>query len=285
MEYMAKRFIDSDIFADPWFSDLTPAEKCFWIFILTNCDHAGIWKRNFKMASFLIRTKITDEEKLIEKMNQDKMRMIRVNGDYFVPDYIKFQYGHLNPNVKLHQSVINILTQKNIWDEDKCCLTVGEELPNTYQRVTKELGKSSATLKDKDKDITSNIYIYNTRDFEKIWELYPRKDGKKEAIRHFKASVKTKDDLKNIQIALENYLRSDRVKKGFVKNGSTWFNNWQDWVEYTEPCDDTEVISIPELMSAFDKAVAHYGSTELALSQYSEEKQKIIREQLCLLDS
>jgi len=65
--------------------------------------------------------------------------------------------------------------------------------------------------------------------FDRVWKLYPSKDGRKAALRHFKASVKTVGDLSSILIALHNYLQSGNVKRGFIKNGSTWFNNWQDW--------------------------------------------------------
>ena len=70
--------------------------------------------------------------------------------------------------------------------------------------------------------------------FEAIWKKYPNKDGKRDALRHFKATVKCEEDWENIQKALGNYLASERVKKGFIKNGSTWFNGWRDWVDYTE---------------------------------------------------
>jgi len=66
--------------------------------------------------------------------------------------------------------------------------------------------------------------------FEGLWKDYPNKDGKKQALSHFKASVKTDQDLEDIRKALVNYLCSDRVKNGFIKNGATWFNNWRDWV-------------------------------------------------------
>lgn len=68
-------------------------------------------------------------------------------------------------------------------------------------------------------------------DFESIWAKYPNKDGKKAADRHFKASVKTEKDWQDINQALKNYLDSEVVKKGFIKNGSTWFNNWRDWIQ------------------------------------------------------
>lgn len=68
--------------------------------------------------------------------------------------------------------------------------------------------------------------------FEILWNKYPNKDGKKAAFRHFELTVRTPEDVHDISLALENYLKSDKVKKGFIKNGSTWFNNWKDWINY-----------------------------------------------------
>lgn len=74
-------------------------------------------------------------------------------------------------------------------------------------------------------------------EFEKIWERYPNKDGKKAAIRHFIASVKTDKDVVRIHTALDKYLEHiERENKwNYIKNGSTWFNNWQDWENYKPP--------------------------------------------------
>ena len=72
-------------------------------------------------------------------------------------------------------------------------------------------------------------------EFNSLWEIYPVKDGKKAAKRYFNSSVKTVEDLENIRKALKNYLGSKKVKAGYIKNGSTWFNNWRDWVIYKEP--------------------------------------------------
>lgn len=72
-------------------------------------------------------------------------------------------------------------------------------------------------------------------DFETIWNKYPNKDGRKQAERSFKATVKTEQDWSDINQALDNYMKSEKVKKGFIKNGSTWFNNWRDWINYVEP--------------------------------------------------
>lgn len=84
--------------------------------------------------------------------------------------------------------------------------------------------------------------------FEQIWDKYPNRDGRKAAERHFKASVKTDADFSRIKNALENYLKSAPVLKGFVKNGSTWFNNWQDWENAEEKKKKVEqlVAAFPE---------------------------------------
>ena len=67
-------------------------------------------------------------------------------------------------------------------------------------------------------------------DFDSLWAKYPNKDGKKAAERHFHNEIKNDQDWQDINTAIKNYLESDVVKKGFIKNGSTWFNNWRDWI-------------------------------------------------------
>lgn len=76
--------------------------------------------------------------------------------------------------------------------------------------------------------------------FQLIWKEYPQPKGRKAALRHFKASVKTETDLENIKTALnayktqrltENARWRDRGKDPIPwQHGSTWFNNWKDWI-------------------------------------------------------
>ena len=71
-------------------------------------------------------------------------------------------------------------------------------------------------------------------DFESLWTTYPKRVGKKAALRYFCSSVHTNKDYIDIKAALKNYLESKRVYDGFVQNGSTWFNNWRDWIDFKE---------------------------------------------------
>lgn len=88
---------------------------------------------------------------------------------------------------------------------------------------------------NKDIDSIKGDRIIREEDFEELWKEYPNKDGKKQALRHFMSSVKTEKDLEDIKKALSNYKKTEKVLKGFIKNGSTWFNNWRDSIDYVEP--------------------------------------------------
>jgi len=98
-----------------------------------------------------------------------------------------------------------------------------------------KVGDASCDTTDKireDKSITNVM-----SQFESLWNKYPRKDGKKEAIKHFQTSVKTESDITNIRAALEkytNYVKKNKIEERYIKKGSTWFNNWQDWIDYKE---------------------------------------------------
>ena len=71
--------------------------------------------------------------------------------------------------------------------------------------------------------------------FEHIWEKYPNTDGKKEARKHFNASVTNEKNWQDINQALENYKQHLRLNTWkHPKNGSTWFYNWHDWVNPKE---------------------------------------------------
>ena len=97
------------------------------------------------------------------------------------------------------------------------------------EMIIAEKGNLPLPKKVHTKDILTKD-TFTIVDFEFLWNLYPNKDGKKAALKHFHASVKSPQDSADIQAALANYLESEKVKNGYIKNGSTWFNNWRDWI-------------------------------------------------------
>ena len=85
---MAKRFIDTEIFSDSWFMDLSVPAKLLWFYCLTNCNHAGIIEWNKKLIRF--QTDIVDLETVTEELGDS---LLTVNDHMkFLPKFFEYQY-------------------------------------------------------------------------------------------------------------------------------------------------------------------------------------------------
>ena len=109
---MAKRFMDNSIFEKQWFRELPVRLKIVWFYLINKCDHAGILNDlDVGLLSYQIGDNYTIDEILeafkgnIEQIGESK---------FYLSKFCKFQYGELNPNVKVHQSVIKILEDNDI---------------------------------------------------------------------------------------------------------------------------------------------------------------------------
>lgn len=135
---MPKRFTDTEKFNDPWYRRLTILQKVIWEYLLAECNHAGILEKlDLDLMTFKIGEQIT-----IENLKTFDNRIVFINEEtLFIPKFIKFQYGELNPKNKVHAS---ILKEFKKWD---------------IQAPFKPLSSPLLGSKDKDKDIyTTNIY-------------------------------------------------------------------------------------------------------------------------------
>jgi hypothetical protein len=161
---MSKRFIDSGIFDDDWFMDLSKDAKLLWVYFITKCDHAGILKLNDKLCK--VQTDIKDLNGVIKQLGN---RLVTVSEHlYFIPKFIEFQYpGFPNSKVRQQISAVDILVKYGLFDKEK--QTVTKELSNTYEHVT---------VND-----TVNVIVNEHEeikvDFEIFWNLYGKKLGSK----------------------------------------------------------------------------------------------------------
>lgn len=124
---MAKRFIDTGLFDDDWFMELTKDAKILWLFFLTKCDHAGILKLNPKLCQ--LQTGIKDLDEILKQLGN---RIVTVSERlYFIPKFLYYQYpGFPHSKAKAQLSAIEILTKYGLLIDGK--LTVTEPLPNGY---------------------------------------------------------------------------------------------------------------------------------------------------------
>jgi len=110
---MAKRFTDTIKWKKRFFRELPNDYKLLWIYIIDDCDHAGIWEVDF--ATVKLKIGIDFDPK--ETLNKFDNRVIEFNGGdkWFIPSFVRFQYGdELKMTVKAQWSAIQLIKKYNL---------------------------------------------------------------------------------------------------------------------------------------------------------------------------
>jgi hypothetical protein len=103
---------DSNKWKNPFFKSLPTEYKLFWIYILDDCDHAGVWQVDMEIAQIKLGTKLS----LQKARGLFKERVVEFdNGTrWFLPDFIAFQYGELCEKNKMTKPVLSVLTKYDL---------------------------------------------------------------------------------------------------------------------------------------------------------------------------
>ena len=118
--------------------------------------------------------------------------------------------------------------------------------------VTQEYRDKSIDNRDidnRDKNLDNNIpsfpeqkklneKVYN-EEFEKLWQYYPKKQGKEDARKKYIIARKNGTTYEEIANGLRNYItyiKSENIEEKYIKHGSTWFNQkcWNDDYKITK---------------------------------------------------
>jgi len=192
---------DTDKWKKRFVRELSPEHKLLWFYILDDCNHAGIWEVDLEVASIRIGETLQHDIPAEDMLSQSFLDKIVIfdNGDkWFIPEFIDFQYGELNPNSNVHKSVIALLQKYNL----EGYLKGSQTLPDRVQDKAK--AKDIVIVKDKvkakrfAKPIIDDIIDYcsernNTVDPQKFFDYYSSNGWKvgKNPMKDWKAAVRT----------------------------------------------------------------------------------------------
>ena len=185
---------DTDKWKKRFVRELSPQHKLLWFYILDDCNHAGIWEVDLEVASIRVGFELSYDnlpssfgKKVISFDNGDK---------WFIPEFIEFQYGELNPNSNVHKSVIALLQKYNLEGYMKGSQT----LPNRVQDkakdivIVKDKVKATRFVKPNVEDIIDycnerNNYV----DPQKFYDYYSSNGWKvgKNAMKDWRAAIRT----------------------------------------------------------------------------------------------
>ena len=214
-----------------WDEDMST--RIVWITLLALADEDGYAKTTDHSLAMLARVDdvtacnalqvLQDEDPNSGNPDNEGRRIEKVQGGYLVLNYKKYR---------------DMKTKDEQRDENRLRVAAWRAKKKAERNVT-VTNVTNVTHSYEYEDEDESVSVLDKGEslrgaFDEIWERYPKKAGKKAAERHFRASVKTEDDVNRITRALDHYRASDRVLRGFIQDGATWFNNWQDWIEPTE---------------------------------------------------
>ena len=127
---MGKRFTETDKWSDPWFRRLSAEHKLAWLYLLDNCDLAGVVDLDHDLADFQIGCDV-DWDGFVMGVGSDRVEVLP-NGKLFVLRFIEFQHGTLSVNCKAHGPAFRSIEKNGL-----------------SQRVSKGYPKGMDTLKVK----------------------------------------------------------------------------------------------------------------------------------------
>ena len=194
------------------------------------------------------------------------------NGNLRFSDRIPYSEQMLstitNTNVDIVRSAIKVFTDlgmMEIQDDGTIFMNEVESMLGSetdwakkkrlYRQKQGQLEDKERTLSDKSKSKSEEDFVQEFPsmsqreylppqgemfkvEFEELWKKYPRKDGKKDAFRHYQAARRDGVTYQTISDGLDrynNYLEKTNTNEQFINKGSSWFcgRHWDD--EYKVP--------------------------------------------------
>lgn len=164
---MAKRFTCTDKWKKKFIRGLDASYKLLWLYVLDDCNHAGIWEVDFEVAELRLGVPINEEKAL--NIFAGKVYPFDNNSKWFVPDFIEFQYGNLSETNRAHTAVIAILEKYDL-------INILENKPHISPlQGAMDMDKDKEKDKDKDKEqkieFAKNVKMTET-EFKKLSETH-----------------------------------------------------------------------------------------------------------------
>lgn len=231
---MSKRLTARNKWADPWFRELSPKQKCLWLWMLDTCDCAGVLPEiDWGLVSFQIGQPCTAED-----LKPFEGRFEACRGGIWIRKFVAFQLGSLNQDKPSapQVGVIKALARASI-PLEKVLETLPEPLAKGSESLSEGLPKAPESLKykykykDKDKDESGEGVgeEQGSPSPEMIYQAYPRKVGKAEATRAIAKAIKSgaatpERLLERVQAYAKAVALWPAGDEQFIPYPASWFN-------------------------------------------------------------
>ncbi len=216
---MAKRFLDTGFLQQKWIRKLKPEQKIFLIYLMLECDNAGIIDLDMEDAKFWIGKKIGNP---LEFLPEGYLIPINDSGKFFQPKFIEWQYPNF-PHSKVHQQkqAKEIMIKNGLFDIDNQLIT----LPKDYLKFTQTLPNSKVIGNDNG-NVDDNVNEDINKGFELFWDLYHTSTGRmktdKDATLAYWLKLTKDERLKAFEMIT---LYSKSAEKQYLKKARTYLSD------------------------------------------------------------
>jgi len=276
------------------FLKMPPSTQCLYFHLGIHADDDGVVEGYNVMkqtGSTEDDLKILAAKGLITVLNSDLVTYIndwkennRIRSDRKVDSIYRDLLIRMLPDIELQQSKARADTGKKTGI--KAIEGNGRPVDNQWtsngpHRLGKDrLGKDSINNIVDSSESPTQIY---ESEFEQLWSMYPKKQGKKAALRHYKTWRKRSKDntFEAMKEKLERYLKFLKIKQTpleYTLNGSTWFNGrFDDELDMTpvKPRYNQQAKPVRRATN-WDKVQQQQSQTTLQMTR--EERNAIFRE-------
>ena len=174
-----RRWTETTKWTDRWFRRLDVTSKVFYLYLLDNCDEAGVWEEDFEMLAFHTGISIC-RDALVEDLGE---RLQVLEGEkILVRKFLPFQQPKgLKPNVPFHKKILERLEFHGLsLQAEKVTLKgdtpqgLGETPPNPYVNVNVNVKTVEGECEGETRKHPSEQIPLDLRegDFEEAWLEY-----------------------------------------------------------------------------------------------------------------
>ena len=228
----SKKITETDLFLD-----MPTSTQCLYFHLNMAADDDG-FIGNVKTIKRMIGASDDDLKLLIAK-------------EFLIP----FESGVVViKDWKVHNYIRSDRYNKTIYTDEKRRLSELESgeysqkelnvIPNVIPMVDERLPQVRLGKDRVVKDISPNESVDS--DFDKLWALYPRKEGKKAALKKYNEVIKkgtaTNKQIQDGIVAYKRHLKAEGIEAKYIKQGGTYFNGecWNDRYEVEKPDNPLE---------------------------------------------
>lgn len=222
--------------------DFTPEDRYFYLYLMTNphTNLAGCYEISLKQASD--ETGYTKDviANLLERFENvhNVIRYSKETKEVLLLNWSKFNWTRSKdfqkPLNKEIEAVKSAEFKRFLQDSIDGVGTVPR--PSSDGVGTTDTVTDTDTVADTDTVRGSQIRV----EFENLWGLYPKKQGKADAFKHYRKARKSGiayEDVEQGIFAYRAYIESNNIDMQYVKMGSTFFSqqSWNDDWTYRKP--------------------------------------------------